>query len=493
MLLVLVGLAIALAAGACALATTPTPAPISTPEFTGVDQPAGKLGAGATPQPAPPREGTTGGDSAVGGPGLVAGVSGRLQWIGQIVVSADSIELERPCDGFGWALTFTSPEVKSAAEKLAGKKTVVWGALTPISARRTIQVQAVYAADAPMPEIAVPEYPCPEDTREQMYSWVGVVTVSELEGRHLEMDRGCDSWVLKAASDEVARKLESFVGKKLTVWGNVSTQPSIYMRQTIAVQSAHGPDDPVVMLYVPEYPCPGTVTPAPPQPMPVPSGIDLQFGEIAAIGKVVTDNGKTYLETPSGRILLQNYAADIKAVPPTAPTPTQPPVGGGVAGTAPSYVGSEETLVVGKWRIDAGQLIIGVRYSRTAGYSLPPVPVPVPSPDPMPLPSPQPAGTMGVLYGQVQIGPLCPVEPCRNPTPDVYSSRSLVLEAASGKKTEMPLTPDGWFKVQVEPGVYAVTLTNCDFLGCKRALPQKVDIKAGQVTELTIKIDTGIR
>ena len=486
----LLGVAIALVAGACALAATPTPTPISTPEFAGVDQPTGKVGAGATPQQAPPGEGVSGGAVGIGGPTLVTDLSGRLEWIGQIVVSAGGIELERPCDDFAWALTFTSAEVKSAAEKLAGKKTVVWGALSPVSARRTIQVEAVYETGSPMPKIAVPEYPCPGDTREQVYSWVGMVVASELEGRHLELKRDCDFWVLKAESDEVARKLESFVGKKLTVWGNVATGPSINMLQTIAVQSAYGPDELVVMLYVPEYPCTGTVTPVPPGPVPVPSGIDLQAGELAAIGKLVRQGETSYLETPAGRILLQNYAGDIMVVPPVPLTPAQSPAAGGVAGAAPSYAGGEEVMVVGKWRIEGGQLIIAVRYTRSLGYTVPPKPVP--SPGPLP-PTPGPVGTAGVLYGQVKIGPLCPVEPCRDPIPDVYSSRSLLLESGAGKRTEVPLMPGGWFKLPVEAGTYGVTLSNCDFLGCRSALPQRITVVADQVTELTINIDTGIR
>ena len=100
---------------------------------------------------------------------------------------------------------------------------------------------------------------------------------------------------------------------------------------------------------------------------------------------------------------------------------------------------------------------------------------------------------MGVLYGQVRIGPLCPVEPCPNPTPDVYSSRSLILETEAGKSVEVPLMQDGWFKAPVAVGVYIVTLTNCDFLGCKTALPRKVEVVADGVTILEIDIDTGIR
>ncbi len=328
----------------------------------------------------------------------------------------------------------------------------------------------------------------------QMYQWVGQIVASDLEGRHLEIKRGCDSWVLLAESQDVAKKLEQYAGQKVSVWGNVSNEPSIYMKQAIFVRSVYGPNDPMIMMYVPDYPCPGDPTPTPPvPPMPGPIpyiGIDLQPGEIAAIGTLAYAGDATYLETPAGKILLKGKFA----------MPTMPPImGGGVAtpGTGqtapdamPSYAWSGEAMVVGKWAIEGGQLVISVRYINPLGY---PYVKPMPTPVTPPVPPPTPGSGPGVIYGQVKIGPLCPVEPCPGPTPDVYSSRALVLASSSGQQIKVPLTPDGWFKQQVDPGTYVVTLTDCSFLGCQRALPQKVTIVAGQVTELHIDIDTGIR
>ncbi|MBI4338573.1 MAG: hypothetical protein HY680_01320 [Chloroflexi bacterium] len=413
----------------------------------------------------------------------------RYQWGGQIVVSElRGIELVRPCDT--WALSFGSPEPERKATDNAGRKMVVWGVVvrgaTP-DGRQTISVETVYGPDDAMPEVAVPEYPCPGGIREQLYSWVGVVVVSELEGRHLELDRGCDTWVLLPQSDDVAKKLEAYSGKKIVTWGVVSTEPSIYMRPTISVSSAHGPDEPVIALYVPEYPCSGTVTPRP--PMCRPTEMDLFAGEIAAIGKVVREGDNMYLDTPSGRIVLKYDVLEPRAVPPSSTGETT--AGGMVGGVAPSYAESEESVVAGKWVVEGKQLTIMVRYIRSWGCYV--YQEPVPPPDPSPVPSPWPGEGMGVLYGQVRIGPLCPVEPCPNPTPDVYSSRYLVLESEAGKRLEVPLTQDGWFKAQVAVEVYKVTLTNCDFLGCKTALPRKVEVVANEVTTLEINIDTGIR
>ncbi len=214
--------------------------------------------------------------------------------------------------------------------------------------------------------------PTPAPTTGKTYQWNGTVMVSTLEGRHLEIQRACDSWVLMPQSDEVARKLEDNVGSKVMIWGKVFAGASIYMRQAVAVDAAFGPKDPVPMTFaaIPEYPCPG--------------------------------------ESPT----------------PTAIAPSQ------------------------------GE---------------------------------------GTLYGKVSIGPLCPVEPCSNPRPDVYSSRSLALQPASGQPTYVSLNADGSFKSAVRAGTYSVSLTSCDFMGCRYALPKTVVVRAGEATPLEISIDTGIR
>jgi len=214
--------------------------------------------------------------------------------------------------------------------------------------------------------------PTPLPAIGKTYQWNGTIVVSMLEGRHLEVQRACDSWVLLPQSDDVAKKLEDNVGSKVMIWGKVYTGASIYMRQAIAVDAAFGPKGPVPMTFaaIPEYPCPG--------------------------------------ESPT----------------PTAIAPSQ------------------------------GE---------------------------------------GILYGKVSIGPLCPVEPCPNPKPDVYSSRSLVLQPGSGQPTYVNLNPDGSFMAAVKAGTYSVLLTNCDYMGCNRALPQTVVVKAGEALQLEISIDTGIR
>ncbi len=334
----------------------------------------------------------------------------------------------------------------------------------------------------------------------RQYQWVGTVVVSDLEGRHLDLQRGCDSWVLIAQAPDLTKKLESNIGKKVIIWGTAFRGVSIYQRQAISVQAAFGPNDPMPMtlVAVPEYPCPGQ--PLPPQPIPVPPvpAIDLQPGEIEARGKLLIENGAQYLDTPSGRILLIY----------DHPTPVPPPrsesgsAAGGSGIAQPGVIALvQEYLVVGKWLVKNNQLTITVRLMTPFLVPVPPpiatppagkTPVPGPYIGPTTVP-PAPGKEQGYITGVVKIGPLCPVEPCRNPAPDVYSSRVLILQNESGQAMKVALNADGSFKTAVTPGTYTVTLSNCQYMGCSRSLPKTVTIGPNQVVALTIDIDTGIR
>ena len=102
-------------------------------------------------------------------------------------------------------------------------------------------------------------------------------------------------------------------------------------------------------------------------------------------------------------------------------------------------------------------------------------------------------GETGTFTGKVSVGPLCPVEPC-DANPLDFSSNKIILESNSGQKTITDLASDGSFSVTgLAPGSYRATLKDCDWLGCASELPQTVTVKAGETTELTINIDTGIR
>lgn len=99
----------------------------------------------------------------------------------------------------------------------------------------------------------------------------------------------------------------------------------------------------------------------------------------------------------------------------------------------------------------------------------------------------------GTISGKVTIGPLCPVEPCRNPDPDIYASRQLILQPPFGNQIRIQLNADGSFRATVNAGTYTVDLTDCTFLGCKRSLPIIATVSPNGLTTIDIDIDTGIR
>jgi len=107
----------------------------------------------------------------------------------------------------------------------------------------------------------------------------------------------------------------------------------------------------------------------------------------------------------------------------------------------------------------------------------------------------------GVIKGSVNIGPLCPVEPCDNLIiKDIYLSHRIVLEPLSAKNLldldspiVIDISSDGSFQGEIPAGNYSLDLSNCQYLGCKFELPKTIKIKVGEILNLNINIDTGIR
>lgn len=398
--------------------------------------------------------------------------------------------------------------------------------------RSRTEEQGGFAVDATAPKLS--DY--------QTYAWVGVIVEGELEGPHLEIKRGCDSWVLMPANEEIEQKLRENIGKELTVWGDVYDGMSIYMMQTIKVSSAYAEGDPMVKMYVPDYPCPGETEPGKPLPPDYGSGgyyggVDLQDGEIAVIGRLVQAGDRWYLETPNGKIVLTGNVKpaeigggeappvsrdlpmpeDCVLVEPDMPVSSDGNEGGGVSGygcatpssvspgvpgvdddwddvgyAAPTYSckpATEDTLVVGRWSVQDGALAIDVRYTSYWGEYV------CEYLTPMPIdPQPEPDTSVGVIYGHLEVGPLCPVEPCNDDARDVFSGKVLVLEAVDGgEQIKVELTPDGWFKQMVPAGTYRLSMPDCPWMGCDSAFPVDVRIAHDLFEELTVRIDTGIR
>lgn len=100
----------------------------------------------------------------------------------------------------------------------------------------------------------------------------------------------------------------------------------------------------------------------------------------------------------------------------------------------------------------------------------------------------------GILKGKVTIGPLCPVEPCPDTVSNPYILRKIILQKQTGESfPPIILQEDGSFETEIGVGVYTLSLSDCNFLGCNYGLPKTVTIEADKTTEVEIDIDTGIR
>jgi hypothetical protein len=107
------------------------------------------------------------------------------------------------------------------------------------------------------------------------------------------------------------------------------------------------------------------------------------------------------------------------------------------------------------------------------------------------------------LSVQLSIGPTAPV--CRanatvGPAPSPYSSIEVIITPSSGQNLTLPVSwlsngceVSGSLQASLAPGNYQLNLSSCIFMGCKSTLPKSFTIFAGQTTDVSVSIDTGIR
>jgi len=110
--------------------------------------------------------------------------------------------------------------------------------------------------------------------------------------------------------------------------------------------------------------------------------------------------------------------------------------------------------------------------------------------------APGSGGGTGTLFGNVTIGPLCPVEPC-TVTPDrltaVYAARTIVVSIpGAGVVAEAAPDPFTGYSFSLKPGTYVVDIKH-QSIGGSPELPATFTIRAGETIRLDISIDTGIR
>jgi hypothetical protein len=105
---------------------------------------------------------------------------------------------------------------------------------------------------------------------------------------------------------------------------------------------------------------------------------------------------------------------------------------------------------------------------------------------------------MGTLEGRVTIGPMLPAmregltEP--TPAPEAYAQRQIVIYAENGQReiSRVQIDHDGNYQVTLPAGTYVVDINHA---GVDQGLdlPRTVEIVSGQVTNLDVTIDTGVR
>lgn len=107
--------------------------------------------------------------------------------------------------------------------------------------------------------------------------------------------------------------------------------------------------------------------------------------------------------------------------------------------------------------------------------------------------TPTPDGSSGI-YGQVTIGPMCPVMRAEDPCPDKPYQTTLVISTPSGKKvTNINTDADGRFRVSLSPGEYVLKPQTPQNQPLPIAQEQTFTVVANQFTELNVSYDSGIR
>jgi hypothetical protein len=106
------------------------------------------------------------------------------------------------------------------------------------------------------------------------------------------------------------------------------------------------------------------------------------------------------------------------------------------------------------------------------------------------------AGPSGAISGDVIAGPTSPVERVGTPTATVpVTNRAVVIKAKDGSEAARTTTDtQGHFSVTLAPGDYDVQVAIVPgTVGMRQQTPGNVHVVAGQTTQITIELDTGIR
>jgi len=106
-------------------------------------------------------------------------------------------------------------------------------------------------------------------------------------------------------------------------------------------------------------------------------------------------------------------------------------------------------------------------------------------------------GENATLTGNVSIGPLCPVEPCRlshDQLVAAYAARPFSVTVPGGPVVATIIAdPDTGYAISLRPGTYTVVDTRYQGIGGSRDLPKTITLRSDEMVWLNISVDTGIR
>ena len=104
---------------------------------------------------------------------------------------------------------------------------------------------------------------------------------------------------------------------------------------------------------------------------------------------------------------------------------------------------------------------------------------------------------MGTLNGYVNIGPLCPVEPCNfseEQLKNAHSNYRVVLYDSKMKEIKkLSIDGKGLFKTNLKPGTYYLEVKPIAGQSLDTTPPAKVTISKGKVSNIKMAHDTGLR
>ena len=108
----------------------------------------------------------------------------------------------------------------------------------------------------------------------------------------------------------------------------------------------------------------------------------------------------------------------------------------------------------------------------------------------------------GLLHGNVNIGPISPVEQPGQTTIlrcDIYDARKILIFDKSGNKLLEQVNIEcnaeenyTRYRVELEPGIYIVDINRIG-VDSSSDVPKQIEIQSGITVRLDIDIDTGIR